>query len=86
MDIKKMASPHNSTLRYIPIWSTFLPHILYTHLQSKCSLHIKNKYIYTKKEKKNNSNIWINNFIDQKTSTPKFKHSERNKTVVHKQY
>lgn len=49
---KKMASTHNSTLRYIPIWSTFLPHILYTHLQSKCSLHIQNKYIYTEKEKK----------------------------------
>lgn len=36
--------------------STFLPHILYTHLQSKCSLHIKNKYIYTEKKKKPNMN------------------------------
>lgn len=64
-----MASTHNSTLRYIPIWSTFLPHILYTHLQSKCSLHIQNKYIYTEKRKK--KTIWINNFIDKKTKNKK---------------
>lgn len=46
-----MASTH------IPHSDTFLSevhsyHILYTHLQSKCSLHIKNKYIYTEKKKK----------------------------------
>lgn len=53
----KMASTHNSIPRYIPIW-----YILYTHLQYKFSLHLKNKYIYTEKKK----TTWINNFIDRK--------------------
>ena len=93
---KQQTNKHNNRTTYvykkwlppiIPRSDTFLSevhsyHTFCTHLQSKCSRHIKNKYIYTEKKK-----IWINNFIDKKkTSTPKFKHSERNKTVVYKQY
>lgn len=61
----KMASTDNSTLIYVPIWSIFLPHILYTHLQSKCSLHVKNKYIYTQKKK-----LWTNNLTDKTNKNP----------------
>lgn len=48
---KKMASTQFSHSDTFLSKSTFLTHILYTHLQSMCPRHIKNKYIYTEKTK-----------------------------------
>lgn len=66
--------PHSDTfLSEVHSYHTFCTHIYNpnVHFTSKIN-------IFTQKRK----TIWINNFIDKKkkTSTPKFKHSERNKT------